>query len=126
MYNHKPNKTVSGLFGTFDAASIPNPEKPSRTQEVRFKIHRDNIHVFNVDLIPRKRILSLRSLRVLATVLPDSYPMPEAEDIPDDHVATETDGVQTELPRQTVQRRNKTAAGRAPPQPRSRSRAADP
>ena len=124
VYNHKPNKTVSGLFGTFDAASTPNPEKPSRTQEVRFKIHRDNIHVFNVDLIPRKRILSLRSLRVLATVLPDSYPMPEAEDIPDDHVATETDGVQTELPRQTVQRRNKTAAGRAPPQPRSRSRGA--
>ena len=68
LLTHTPQEGVSGFFGTFKTASAGARKK---------QFTRDNVLVYNVDLDKNKKTVSLRSLRVLATVLPERYPVPD-------------------------------------------------
>ena len=67
LFTHTPQEGVSGFFGTFKTADAGARKK---------QLTRDNVLVYNVDLHKKNRTVSLRSLRVLATALPDTSPVP--------------------------------------------------
>ena len=81
LYNHTPNPKVSGLFGTFKMATT---RMGNRNQECRSTLRRDQILVSNAKL-DGKGFLTLDTLRCLACVLPEQYPLPPTSQLPTSH-----------------------------------------
>ena len=102
-YEHLPNSDIDGLFGTFKMRMLVVDGQVARQQE-RKMIHRSQIKVFNVQVLKKKNVgsvLSIRTLRALALAMPESYPFPKPASIPDSHVEFsdgEDDGQQREQP----------------------------
>ena len=107
QYEHVPNPEVSGLFGTFRMKMTLEADKRSQT---RVTLSRNEVRVFNVTLL-KSRVLCLQSLRALAMSLPEAYPFPAEQDIPDSHF---------DLPKQR-QARKKAASAQAKPAPKARN-----
>ena len=86
-YVHTPNPNVSGFFGTF---------KPGTVRDVgKLFVTREQVLVYNVDFNEKTKMVSLESLRALATKLPDQYPIPAslpASHSPEDSSDEDEDG----------------------------------
>ena len=82
QYEHTPNAEVAGMFGTFKMKMTLVGQKREQT---RLLLNRSQVKVFNVDLDKKRRILSIRTLRALALVMPH-YPFPARKDIPESHL----------------------------------------
>ena len=74
IFVHSPNRTVSGLFGTWAPGTQHDPDNPRKHSQIRCKVTREQILVFNVDYISRKHIIGLSSLRALARVHREDEP----------------------------------------------------
>ena len=109
LYEHCPNAAVSGLFGSFKMQMTQvNGDKK---QQTRRTCNRAQVKVFNVSIISKTKVLSIRSLRMLALALPEQYPFPNRRDIPVTHL--EDDSFRSQARRRG-----------GSPQPRSAGRAA--
>ena len=84
MYEHVPNKDVSGMFGSF---RMKLTLKEGKRQQTRTTLHRSQIVVFNAALVKKTKVLSLRTLRALALAAPVGYPFPKRSEIPDTHLS---------------------------------------
>ena len=118
MYEHVPNGDVSGLFGTFRMKMTLTGEG-TRRQQTRLLIRRDQVAVFNVEMHKKKKVLSIRSLRMLALALPDAYPFPPRRDIPETHLdSDEDDESAADKPRSAnVRNRRRASAGKSASKP---------
>ena len=83
LYEHLPNPEVSGLFGTFKMKLTLND---GRRQQTRTTLHRSQVVVYNAHIDKKRKVLSLRTLRALALVMPNAYPFPARPSIPESHV----------------------------------------
>ena len=83
LYEHLPNPEVSGLFGTFKMKLSLND---GRRQQTRITLHRSQVVVYNAHIDKKRKVLSLRTLRALALVMPNAYPFPARPSIPESHV----------------------------------------
>ena len=86
-YKHTPNPEASGLFGTFSLVSSKNVS--GNHDASRRWVKRSEIVVFNAHLVTTQsklRILTLDTLRCLSVALPEAYPFPKDQNIPDSHV----------------------------------------
>ena len=76
-YSHVPAEGVDGFFGTFG---------PSKGVS-KIVLTRSDVLVYNVELLPKTKIVALESLRVLALCLPLEYPVPRR--VPASHLQTD-------------------------------------
>ena len=103
LYEHVPNAAVSGLFGTF---KMQMTLVGSKRQQTRRIIARSHIKVYNASFNKKTRVLSIRTLRALALAMPEHYPFPKRQDIPEEHLADDSDEEEEREPKKKPKKKN--------------------